>query len=78
LIIERFRDGLRIVVAQQGAHFKSESVLVIGKRVLNDSSDWPASEMFTHQDAMTAAVIESARAGALRFADQGDYPPIDE
>ena len=50
----------------------------IGRRVLNESPDWPASEMFSRQDAITAPVIASARAGALRFADQGDSSPIEE
>jgi enoyl-CoA hydratase len=50
----------------------------VGKRVLNDSPEWPAGEMFSRQDAMTAAVIESARAGALRFTEQSDSSPVEE
>ena len=36
----------------------------IGKRILNESSDWTASEMFSRQDEMTASIIAFARAGA--------------
>jgi enoyl-CoA hydratase len=50
----------------------------IGKRVLNESPDWPASEMFSRQDAMTAPFLESARAGALRFPDPGDHSSIEK
>lgn len=50
------------------------------KRVLNESPDWPASEMFERQFAITAPVFSSAtaRAGASRFADNGDKPKSGE
>ena len=50
----------------------------IGKRILNESSDWTASEMFSRQDEMTASIIAFARAGALRLTDQGDSSPVEE
>jgi enoyl-CoA hydratase len=50
----------------------------VGKQVLHESLEWPAREMFSRQDAMTAPVIAVARAGVLRVADQADYPPLDE
>jgi enoyl-CoA hydratase len=50
----------------------------IGKRILNESPDWPASEMFSRQDALTAPLIASARARALRFADQDDSSLLEE
>ena len=50
----------------------------IGKRILNESPDWPASEMFSRQDALTAPLIASARARALRFADPDDSSLLEE
>jgi enoyl-CoA hydratase len=50
----------------------------IGKRILNESSDWTASEMFSRQDEMTASIIAFARAGALRLIDQDDSSPVEE
>jgi enoyl-CoA hydratase len=50
----------------------------IGKRILNESSDWTASEMFGRQDEMTASIIAFARAGALRPIDQGDSSPVED
>jgi enoyl-CoA hydratase len=49
----------------------------IGKRILNESSDWTASEMFSRQ-MKTASIIAFARAGALRLTDQGDSSPVEE
>jgi enoyl-CoA hydratase len=43
----------------------------IGKRILNESPDWPASEMFSRQDALTAPLIASARARALALRRPG-------
>jgi enoyl-CoA hydratase len=50
----------------------------IGKRILNESSDWTASEMFSRQDEMTASIIAFARAGALRLTDHGDSSPDED
>jgi enoyl-CoA hydratase len=50
----------------------------IGKRILNESSDWTASEMFGRQDEMTASIVAFARAGALRPIDQGDSSPVED
>ena len=50
----------------------------VGKRILTESPDWTGSEMFGRQDAMTAPVIASARAGALRFTEQGGSSPVEE
>jgi len=50
------------------------------KRVLNESQDWTASEMFERQFAITAPVFlsASARAGASRFTDNKDEPKSGE
>jgi enoyl-CoA hydratase len=40
------------------------------KRVLDESRDWLASEMFGRQDVITAPVFASARVGALRFTEE--------
>ena len=51
-------------IAANDAH-----AIVISKRVLNESPNWPASEMFERQNEITAPLFASAsaRAGAVSF-----------
>jgi enoyl-CoA hydratase len=73
--------GEAVLAARQlAAEIVSNDPLAIeiGKRILNESSDWTASEMFSRQDEMTASIIAFARAGALRLTDQGDSSPVEE
>jgi enoyl-CoA hydratase len=52
----------------------------VSKRVLNESQDWLASEMFERQNAITAPVFVSASAlaGALQFANKAEPAPPKE
>lgn len=46
--------------------------LAVSKRVMQESQDWPSTEMFTRQRELTAPVFasEDAREGALAFAEK--------
>jgi enoyl-CoA hydratase len=50
--------------------------LAASKRILNESLDWPDSEFFTRQQAITEPVMasEDAREGATAFAEK--RPPV--
>ena len=52
----------------------------VSKRVLNESQDWPASEMFERQNSITAPVFGSASAlaGASQFANKAQPVPPKE
>jgi len=46
----------------------------ISKRVLNESSDWPASEMFARQDEIAAPLLAPAAARLTEKAGEGKPP----
>lgn len=50
----------------------------VSKRVLDESRDWLANEMFDRQNAMTAPILASAREEALRLADREVGPTLGE
>ena len=60
----------RVLAAKVAAN--DADAIAISKQVLNESPDWPASEMFERQNDITAPLFASAsaRAGAASFVEK--------